>query len=442
MIPRLLLPAMLVLSACGARHDARRAYVYGYPLVLFDVTHRNAVDEPRPCGLGAPENTFAHIRRLPGPEFKAVVRPNVDTLYSSAFLDLSQGPVQLDMPGIQDRYVMMAVLDSTTENIAGLGTPTHGSRDGRYVLVGPDGADDLPDDLLRIDVPTQSAWLIGRVEKLPSDTTRSDGTVEDVAAIQDRFALAPLGGEPIPHDGACEAPNGRTPPRDVVEQMAPQEFFARLDTVLQEDPPPGELPSYLTRLGLGTDEETTERHRRALDHGAERAATWLDRIVGWKVGGRWGPGANVPLGEYGERYLVRSVVAKIGFGANRNVLAMYKNAGADRKGDRLDGERVYTLTFPEGQLPPVDAFWSLTVYGSDSFLALHASGTYAIGSSSELVFDDDGSLVVHLAHERPDGARNWLPVPAEPFEVTLRLYEPHEDALSGQWQPQELEPVR
>lgn len=142
-------------SGCGLR--ATRAYVHGYPLVLLDETRRGATEVPLVCGLGAPTNQFAHLSTPPGPDFRAVVRPNVDTLYSSAFLDLSGGPVGLEMPGVSDRYVFMAVLDGQTENVAGLGTMTHGEHPGRYLFVGPDGIDEVPPGTVRVDVPTQHA---------------------------------------------------------------------------------------------------------------------------------------------------------------------------------------------------------------------------------------------------------------------------------------------
>lgn len=149
----------------------------------------------------------------------------------------------------------------------------------------------------------------------------------------------------------------------------------------------------------------------------------------------WAPNPNAPLGDYGSDYMLRAIIARVGLGANRNEFAVYQSTATDSRNTTLTGTDVYTLTFPAGELPPVKGFWSVTVYTSEKYLAANELGRYALGSVDPLEAAEDGSVTLALSHERPEGtpAANWLPVPAAPFELTLRMYGPEEAIFTGGW---------
>lgn len=271
-----------------------------------------------------------------------------------------------------------------------------------------------------------------------------DGSVREIRALQDQYVLHPPGGA-VPWPGEpCTPAGARIPPRDAVDALDGPAFFERLDAIVRADPLPTPPPTAWRRLGVGEGADPTPGQRRAMRRGTERGRRWVEAIARLKTGGRWGPPPDVPIGDYGDRVLVRAVVARIGLGANRSAFALYQNAGADGRGRPLDGHHRYQLVFPPGQAPPAEAFWSVTVYGPDAFLVDHPSGRHALGSTSPLVPDRDGAIILTLSNTPPEDqpVSNWLPIPEGPFEVTLRLYAPREEALTGAWRAPELRRLR
>ena len=433
------------LQAGSTLSVAAAGYIYGFPLVLMDETLNGLTGAERSCQLGTDLNNFVHVWDRPGPAFKAVVRPNVDTLYSSAMLDLSDGPMLMFMPAVKNRYVLMALLDAWSNNFAGVGTQSHGEGEGYYAIVGPDWEGELPVGYERIDAPTNLVWVIGRTE------VRDDADVAEVNRIQAQFTLTPLQGA-LQESGitACVPDAEKTPPIEVVEALSGREYFQRLAKLMERYPPPSEdavMVKALARIGVGALAEksladlSTQQMRkielgRSLGLGSLNFATRLLGLNGW------GPNpAVVPLGDFGQRYFIRAVVAQVGFGANRGEFAVYQNAERDSAHRRLSGDGVYSMSFAADELPPVHAFWSVTVYGDDGFLrdnpAAEAMGLqrYALGSNSGLVADAQGNLTLYFAHEPPMGVplENWLPVPEGRFQATIRLYAPNETILTNEW---------
>ena len=442
-----LLLATLPLVSQGASTAAITAegYVYGFPLVLMGETMQGLTGAERVCGLGTDLNTFAHVFDRPDASFKAVVRPNVDTLYSSAMLDLAQGPLLLDMPAVPDRYVLMALLDAWSNNFAGVGTQSHGAGEGHYVIVGPNREGSLPDGYERIDAPTNLVWIVGRTE------VWGEEDIPQVNAIQTQYRLTPWAHEYQSSGIAgCIPASEKTPPIDVVKSLSTQEFFSRLSDLMILNPPPKEdaaMVRALGQIGVGPEAYSTQnslswRKRLAMEIGrrtAQSSLVFATRLLGLTG---WGPDPSlIPLGEYGQRYLIRAVVAQVGFGANRGEYAVYQNASRDSRHRLLGGKSVYTMTFPAEQLPPVKAFWSLTAYGSDGFLRDNpvaeqlGVSSYAVGSNTGLEPSADGSITIYMAAEPPAGAplANWLPTPEGRFEVTIRLYDPRDAILKSEW---------
>ena len=419
---------------------ASDGYVFGFPVLLMDETYQAATEKPYLCGLGGPVNTFTHKLSIPDPDFRAVVRPNVDTLYSSAFLDLTDGPMVLDVPEIKDRFYLMAMLDAWTNNFAGPGSQSNGGKPATYLIVGPDWTGTTPDGMTRIDAPTNLVWIIGRTELKGHDD------VSTVNRIQKAYKLEPLSGAlPAHSDAPCRPMKGEQEPEDTIKSLSGAEFFSRLDRLIDLYPPNPKDEDKLKKLALinvgpnaqGRVESLSASNIDALESGTARGQKIIDAALGFGSRGAWAPSpTKVPLGNYDDNYLVRAVVAQIGFGANRNEFAVYQNATATGDGNQLDGSRgVYELRFAAGETPPINGFWSVTVYDSDGFLSENPIDRYALGSNSGLVANEDGEIVITFSTSKPEDVpqENWLPIPSEPFEVTLRMFGPDEAILKGKW---------
>jgi len=432
---------------------ASQGYLYGYPLVLMDATRQYATGPQRVCESASEINQFQHLLSPPDPSFKAVVRPNVDTLYSIAFLDLSEGPVQLYMPAVQNRFTLMGLYDAYSNNFAGLGTQLHGENEALYSIYGPDHKH-LVDSSSPTDVesPTNLVWVIGRTE-MKDSTDAND--IAKVNAIQQQYQLIPpnpVVARPtvdcIPRDSV----NAPLPPDQFVNSLQAPEFFSLLNTLMAESPPPERdngIVRRLARIGVGPKarksvDNASAWEKRKLSRGKTAAEQLLNVSVAFSEAGNFGavPQA-IKLGEYDTNYYVRATVAIVGFGANRKEFAMYQNTKSDSEGDALDGSQAYRLTFPADALPPVDAFWSITLYDSDGFLVENELNRYALGSNTGLEPNNDGSLTLHFGPAAPADLpiSNWLPsAPAEPFKLTLRLYAPREEATSGDWAAPQVQP--
>ncbi len=395
---------------------------------------------------GTPADPLQRVRAFPEARFRGVVRPNVDTLYSSAFIDMNRGPWLFEMPAQSPRYTVMPFMDAWTNVFASPGTRTMGERGGRFLLAGPHWRGTVPDGLQLLRAPTRLVWLIGRTE------TRGTSDYPVVHRLQDALVLRPLnldaGHAASPDTAALHPPTPRPAiaPIDAVRQMPVQDFFERLALLMVDNPPgPADAPmlAKLARLGIAADQPPQwgllERGAVALGRAiAERKVQQaLDRRAtrnGWIT-----PPAI--LGNYGAVYDIRAVVAMIGLGANLPADAMYPSTRVDGQGQALHGSHRYRLHFDSTQLPPVDAFWSLTAYGNDDFFIDNPLNRFARSSHDPLLRNADGSLDLYVQADPPppEQQANWLPVQASaPFQLTLRLYRPRAAALDGRWDPPPL----
>ena len=418
---------------------AEEAYLYLYPLVLMDVTRQQSINTApdRVFGRG-PANTFVHTRTFPTAEFRDVVRPNFDTLYSIAWLDLGAGPVVVHVPDTADRYYMLPLIDMWTEVFANPGKRTTGTAAADLFVAPPGWSGEVPAGQILIQAPTPFVWIVGRFQ------TNGVDDYPAVRALQDQLSLTlPDAYEPFPLDPTVDS---TTPPLRTVAQMSGVEFFRRAASLLRAVPPHPTDFSVLARLahlGLvpGTPfdgDRLTDDAVAELEAGvAEARATLLAtlplmgrRVNGWLL--------NVEtMGNYGNDYLKRAVVALVGLGANPPEDAVYPILVADADGRPLNGENRYRLHFEQSELPPVEAFWSLTMYDSDGFQTANEIDRYAIGDRDDLRFNGDGSLDLYLQHDRPapELVPNWLPAPLGPLGVTMRLYGPRREVLDGAWVP-------
>jgi hypothetical protein len=451
-------PAAAPTSSAGGDARADQAALYALPLVIMDLTREQFFADP--VAADATPNRFLHIPILANPSFRSVVRPNVDTLYSTAWLDLSDEPVLLTLPPDDGRYFLVQCMDAWTNVFAAPGIRTLGNRGATYAIVGPHWHGELPPLIEVLRSPTPMVWVLGRVH------VRDPDDLPAARAFQQRLDLRPASRAsdtayhaalPHPRD-----PNVRRPiMRDLLRDLGPAAFFERFARLAAANPPsprdPEIVRDVLAPLGLAparsapmTWSALDDATRSALAGGLDRVLTRLAdpaerrrhsavTPAGWSS---LAPGLG--QGNYGVNYEARAAVAMIGLGANLRIDAIYMNASVDATGQPLDGSRHYRLRFAAGAAPPVHAFWSVTLYDEQGYLVENPAARYAIKSGDPLVAEPDGALVIDLGPDDPDPERRagWLPTPAhQRFELSLRAYWPDDALLQDRWSPPAVTPV-
>lgn len=388
---------------------ARDAYLYALPLIEVAATRARLLKAP-----GAAISKLSHTRTLSDDKARWVTTPNNDTLYSSAFLDLTKGPVTLTIPALGQRYYSVAVMDMFTNNNVVLGTRTVGGQGGTFTLVGPGQASTGPNPTR---IATPHAWLLIR--------TLTDGG-EDLAAAhkaQDGFMLKGPTGGPVAAYAARDA--------------KAEDYFAAARALLASDPAPSTDLRILRRTAAYLEKGTFDPASAAAGLDQARMITVFakDRMVftnGWSY-----PRPN--LGDYGQDYLYRAVVALQGLGALPVAEALYMKAAGDNGAGLFTGDGLYRLSLP-AQLP-LDAFWSLSMYEATAdgqfFFTDNALKRYTIGDrTAGLKRNADGTLDIWIGRTDPGGDKtaNWLPAPKTgPFSLFLRAYLPKAEFLDGRY---------
>jgi hypothetical protein len=390
---------------------------------------------------------FANLRKYPDASFKAVTAPNADTLYSSAFLDLTNEPYILSLPNELDRYYLMPMLSGWTDVFQVPGTRTTGTGAQTYAITGPEWKGTLPQGIEEYKSPTNMVWIIGR--------TYCKGTPEDykaVHAIQDEYKLVPLSayGKPYtPPLGKVDTSiDMKTPVRDHVNQMSAEQFFNMLAHLLKDNPPAqADAPMVATLKQLGIVPGQDFELKKA-DPAVQKALQGVPKASVEKIAANIKmAGKNVngwifitEAGIYGANYLQRATVTYFGLGANRPQDAVYPTSEVDNNGKPYDGANKYVIHIPKGQMPPVKGFWSLTMYNAQMFFAANPLNRYTLSERDALRKNADGSVDLYLQHDSPspDKEANWLPAPAGKFVLMLRMYWPNEKSpsiLNGTWEP-------
>jgi len=427
------------------RSLAEEAYVFGYPLVIMDITYGVTTNVSAPVGFKAPPNRFVHMPAFPDASFTDVVSPNADTLYSAGWLNLTEEPIVLSVPKM-NRYYLIPMLDLWSNVFASPGTRTSGNEKADFVVTGPGWSGTLPAGLKHIEAPTSLVWLIGRTQ------TNGKSDYEAVHAIQAQYKLTPLSHwnkDVAPTAAAAVDPaiDITTPPVEQVAKLDPSAFFNRLALLMKTNPPAsadapmlaklaqiGIVPGQPFELGKGGAD-----FAKAVADGASAGKAKVKEL-GAHPGGEIVNGWIVlrhGIGSYGTNYATRAGVALFGLGANLPEDAIYPGTRVDGDGQALVGTNRYVLHFAKGQLPPVNAFWSLTMYNEKQAFVDNPLSRYAIGDRDALKSNADGSLDIHIQHDSPGNAKesNWLPAPAGPFNVLLRMYWPKDEVLTGRWSP-------
>lgn len=421
------------------------AYIYGYPAVLMDKTKEVMTNTREVTETKAPVNQFLHSRTFPTAEFKDVVSPNADTLYSTAWLDLTKEPIILTVPEIAGRYYLMPMLDLWTNVFATPGTRTTGTGAGAFAILGPNWNGALPEGVKSIRAPTNTVWIIGRTE------TRGPQDYPAVHRIQDQYKLIPLSAwrseNPVSVSGIQKDMDESDSPEKQVEKMEPELFLEKLNQLLQPTAPGQDFAMLqkLATLGVGPErlfdyKKFSDEEKKELAKGIQEAK---DRIKNEWISQKLSKNVNNwhimdgDLGSYGTNYFTRAVVAYGGLGANLPQDAMYPVTRVDSEGRPLNGKNMYVIHFEKDGLPEVNGFWSLTAYNDEQRFMENPIGRYAIGDRDQLKLNEDGSLNIFIQNEYPgeDKESNWLPVGKEDFNLVFRLYGPSHKILDGTWKP-------
>jgi hypothetical protein len=434
--------AAVALTPDEARALARDAWVFGMPVVYIekqiDVTSHVA----KPEGISAPVNQFVHYREFPDASNRSVVGLNVDTLYSFADLDLSAEPMVLSIPDMGNRYWLMQVIDLWNNVPHAPGSRTAGGKGGNFALVGPKWRGTLPADLTELRVPTTLALIGGRTHTANKDDYAA------VHALQDQYRLAPLSAWGKAYAPPTDVPlkagvDAKTPVPKQVLSMPAEDFFGRVNALMVDNPPePGDPDTMarLARLGVAPGAQFgmagfSPEVRKAIEEGVADGQKLVrdtkrgKEVNGWEI--------TLDMGRYGKNYPYRASWTFFGVGGNLPEDAVYPLASKDGDGKPLDGSNKYELRFSKDGIPPVNAFWSLTMYDADSYLVPNPLNRYALGDRSGMTAGEDGSLTIYIQNERPsaDKQANWLPAPKGPFRTALRLYSPKKEVADGTWSP-------
>jgi hypothetical protein len=453
-----------VVASCGNEHNAapvpsveqtkaiaEEGFIYGLPIVMnYAVMNEYAVDKAGPQ-FKAPFNQIKNEARVFTYEDTAIITPNSDTPYSFVWLDLRAEPIVLSVPAVEKkRYYSVMLCDGNTYNFGYIGSRATGSDPGDYLVVGPDWKGETPPGIKKVFYSTTPFALTGYRTQL-----FNPGDMPNVEKVQAGYKVQPL-------SVFLKQP---TPPGAPTVNFLPattagikEHFFEYLDAALQFVPPSPEatdVRAKLASIGVGPGKtfefkDLSVEHKAAAllamkggdDKVAQFLATGIKSINGWKIGSFMG---NRDF--YHGDWLMRAAAAKGGIYGNDAVEATYPLTRVDAKGETLDGSKHnYTITFPAGQYPPVNAFWSVTMYdGKSQFLIKNPINRYLINSPMlpGMKKNADGSLTLYIQKDSPGKAKesNWLPAPNDTIYLVMRLYWPKETPPSvlpageGTWKP-------
>jgi hypothetical protein len=442
----------LNLTPAEAKEIAKEAYIYGFPMVVnYKTMYMYVLDEDSPEYKG-PLNQVSCDARLFTPEDKAVVTPNSDTPYCMFWVDIRNEPVVISLPEMEEeRFYHFQLIDLYTHNFAYLGSLTTGNGSGSYLIAPHSWKGKVPggvDQVVRCE--TELFFVVVRTQLMDS------GDLENVKGIQAAYRM-----ESFSKFTGSKAPAQQKLP-DFPRWKEGDQFttaaFKYMDVMLGLLEPVGSemiLMRRFARLGIGTEQgfdlsAFEEPVRQAIEEGVKEGFEEMETFIATQT--------NDPLAsakifgtrdflmqsakenyELEEFYTMRAVAAHMGLYGNSGAEAIYPTYLSDADGAPLNAaENSYTLTFFKEDLPPVKAFWSVTMYDGLTQLFIHNElDRYLLNSTMEenFVYGEDGSLTLYIQkdHPGPELEANWLPAPEGPFYAVMRLYGPEEEALNGEW---------
>lgn len=425
--------------------DIYEAYVYAYPAVIEELTRRSYLNSKRGGEERLKTNTLYHTAALADATFKNVVAPNIDTVYSQAWLDLKDGALVLHKPQL-DRYVSIAILDAYTNCEHIVGTGGDGAEETDYLITGPDYKGEIPAQYKEIALPTNRNWLIIRTIIYG----RED--IEEVKRIQREITLSPFQNttQEVLYPQYQEALEYK--PIEKISSLSLKEFFGIFNELLKENVDayaPENLKTW-EKYGIkagGIYEEKEEALEKELEE--EIKKRFAHETAGGLKGDEKFPGwiyLDEAIGVYKDNYFLRANVARNGLGANPVTMCVYPSAYTDSNGNELDGKKKYKIHFEKGQLPPVekDGFWSITLYDSkERYLVENEIGRYGINDRDALKANEDGSIDILVQKEKPkaEWIPNWLPSGEEAFNLILRIYLTKDEVITGEWKPPVIQEI-
>ncbi|KQM50595.1 cell envelope protein [Pseudomonas sp. Leaf15] len=460
---RLLLASLSILMSTGAWADftatptearaiAKEAYLYGYPVVeMYKTLYTQAVDKGG-ANFKAPFNHIGNTAQVFTPRDTAFVTPNADTPYSFVWMDLRKEPLVLTLPKIDDnRYYSVQLIDLYTQNIAYLGTRSTGNNGGHYMIAGPDWKGQQPVDVDRVIYSESNiAYALYRTQLF------DEKDLNKVKQIQNGYKVQPLSAY-VKQPAPAKVAKIEWPKPMATMTEGPQ-LFRYLNFMLAFAAPQDsekDLMARFAKIGIAPGaafkvKDLTAEQRKALEEGiadgrAEFAAFKKDKVDTHQVTSSDLFGSRDRLKN---NYLYRYAGANLGIFGNSTDEAIYMTYFVDSEGKPANGARhSYTVHFAKDQLPPAEAFWSLTMYDAKTkLLAPNLKKRYLINSGMlpNLKRDADGGLTLALQHHEPPKAEqsNWLPAPPGPFYAVLRIYLPKPEVGNGQWKLPPLTPLK
>jgi hypothetical protein len=437
-----------------ARSIAKEAYIYGFPMVDgYRIIHAYFIDTNNP-EYKAPLNTLKNIARVYTPEDKAVQTPNSDTPYSMLGMDLRTEPIVITVPVIEkNRYYSIQLVDAYTFNFEYIGSRSNGNDGGSFLIVGPNWKGETPKGINKvIRSETEFVLAIYRTQLFnPAD-------LDNVKKVQDGYKVKTLS-EFLSKSAPSPAPKiDFFKPISVNDQKKSLAFFDELNFWLQfcnTNPAETELMVRFAKLGIGAGqkfdaEKLSPEVKQAIEEGMEDAWKELNEFQMSSINtGKVTSGQLFGTREFlNNNYLYRLAAAVLGIYGNSKQEAMYPIYKTDASGQNLDGTKNrYTIHFKASQLPPVNAFWSVTMYELPaSLLVANPINRYLINSPMlpSLKRDADGGITLYIQFETPgkNMESNWLPAPKGTFMTVMRLYWPKEEALNGTWKQPPIELVK
>ncbi len=427
---------------------ATDAYIYGYPLVTFDMARRQQTNVAAADGEHAPMGQMIKMRSYPAVDNHCCAAPNADTLYTMAWLDVGKEPWVFSIPEMGDRYYIMPMVDGFSEVVHVSSTSLTGGRPQSYAITGPGWSGSLPEGVTQVTSGTAIVWVLGRIY--------CTGTPEDYTAahaLQDQFSVVPLSawGKPYtPPPGRVDpAFDMKTGVRKQVNAVDVNEYFTYLSKLLKANPPKAEdaeIIARMAKIGIVPGQDFDGSQLGKLDKVAIGAVPKLAlaqmavHLKQQKTTDGWLYFTS-GVGNFGTDYLTRGMANLLGPGWNRPQDAIYPLSQKDAKGDEYDGEKhKYVMRFEKGKTPPVDAFWSVTLYDTDFFFVPNPINRYEVSQRNTFVTNADGSVDIYIQADSPgaDKEANWLPAPKGKFVLVMRMYGPTKTPptiVDGSWTP-------
>jgi hypothetical protein len=424
-------------------------YLYGFPLIMMDLTKDAATSVPVAGEITAPVNQFSLMTKYPDASFRAVVRTGLDTLFACAWADLDKEPLVLSVPDTGGRYYVIALFDMWSNVFASIGKRTTGTEAASFLIAGPGWKGTPPADVKQVfKSPTRWVWVNGQMQ------ANGPADYEVVNALQKRYKLTPLSAWGRPYAPPAEVPvaagaDTNTPPAEQVQKMDAGAFFGRFARLMKDNPPApadGPMVEKMKKIGIepGKDFDIA-RVDPAIAKGLQKAMGAFGKLQegvkklktenGWIV---------IPkdFANYGTDYETRAGIALIGLGGILPPDVVYPTAFEDGDDKPLDAANRYVLHFEKGQTPPTNATWSVSMYDPQGYYVPNAINRFNLATWMPLQYDADGSLDMYFQAASPgaDKEANWLPAPSSgPFNLTVRIYWPTEAVLDGTYK---LPPIR